>query len=207
MKNAHGIVESNIRRTRIKDKNLLYNYYILKKYSTRKIAEIFNVEPSTVSRSLNRMKIKTEYRLKLNEKLIYKMYVIKLFSVSKISESFKCSASPVTRILKSMHVKIRNKDFYTKLSKNGRWLGGKSFEPYPICWNEKLREKIRCRDNYACQKCKKTKKERLSVHHIDYNKENCSKSNLITLCKSCHITTNSNRDYWYAYFTYIKENL
>jgi hypothetical protein len=153
MKNAHGIVESNIRRTRIKDKNLLYNYYILKKYSTRKIAEIFNVGLKEVtfsaylktadkvtrkegSRSLNRMKIKTEYRLKLNEKLIYKMYVIKLFSVSKISESFKCSASPVTRILKSMHVKIRNKDFYTKLSKNGRWLGGKSFEPYPICWNE-----------------------------------------------------------------------
>jgi len=41
------------------------------------------------------------------------------------------------------------------------------------------------------------------IHHIDYNKFNCESSNLITLCLKCHLSTNGNRDYWYAYFRYI----
>lgn len=38
------------------------------------------------------------------------------------------------------------------------------------------------------------------VHHIDYNKLNCNPNNLITLCKSCHMKTNFNREYWLDYF-------
>lgn len=38
------------------------------------------------------------------------------------------------------------------------------------------------------------------VHHIDYNKFNCNPENLITLCKSCHVKTNHNRNYWINYF-------
>jgi hypothetical protein len=34
------------------------------------------------------------------------------------------------------------------------------------------------------------------VHHIDYDKANCAKENLITLCEVCHGRTNYNRDYW-----------
>lgn len=40
----------------------------------------------------------------------------------------------------------------------------------------------------------------LSIHHIDYNKENCSESNLITLCNQCHARTNYNRDYWQKHY-------
>jgi len=41
----------------------------------------------------------------------------------------------------------------------------------------------------------------LHVHHIDYNKQNCKESNLITTCKSCNIKANKNRDYWEKFFT------
>ena len=45
--------------------------------------------------------------------------------------------------------------------------------------------------------------KRSDVHHIDYVKENINEINLISLCRPCHIKTNSNRDYWKQYF--IKE--
>ena len=40
----------------------------------------------------------------------------------------------------------------------------------------------------------------LTVHHVDYNKENCYKENLITLCMSCNIRANYNRGYWIEYY-------
>jgi hypothetical protein len=67
----------------------------------------------------------------------------------------------------------------------------------------KIRIVIRKRDRYKCQRCGKTGR---TVHHIDYDKSNNKPENLIVLCKSCHGKTNSNRDYWFAYFTYVMEN-
>jgi len=84
---------------------------------------------------------------------------------------------------------------------------------YPLNFNEKLKRKIRIRDNYTCQICGisqqdflKLKRGQLTIHHINYDKFNCEKNNLITLCNSCHMKTNFNRDYWYAYFNYKKMN-
>ena len=74
---------------------------------------------------------------------------------------------------------------------------------YPLKFNNELKESIRKRDNYTCQYCSKNG---ISIHHIDYNKTDCSDNNLITLCRNCHAKTNYNRDYWFAYFTYIMEN-
>jgi hypothetical protein len=71
-----------------------------------------------------------------------------------------------------------------------------------------IRNKIRKRDNSQCQYCgllEANHKRELCVHHIDYNKENNTDSNLITLCIPCHLDTNFNRDYWYAYYIYIME--
>jgi len=82
-----------------------------------------------------------------------------------------------------------------------RWLGGKSFEPYSLDWTNKLKEAIRIRDNKKCQICNiKQGKEKLAVHHIDYNKENCNPENLVALCRSCHAKTNGNRKLWTIYF-------
>lgn len=83
------------------------------------------------------------------------------------------------------------------------WIDGKSFEPYTPEFNNKLKEKIRKRDKYVCQECGMTQKEleyTLHVHHIDYDKKNCSENNLISLCNSCHVQTNYSREDWIEYF-------
>lgn len=83
------------------------------------------------------------------------------------------------------------------------WQGGISFEPYGIEFNEELKEEIRKRDNYICQECKYTQEQlgyKLPVHHIDYDKKNNKKENLISLCRPCHGQTNYDRDDWAKYF-------
>jgi len=83
------------------------------------------------------------------------------------------------------------------------WQGGISNLPYPFEFNEKLTESIRERDNHTCQFCGKTQEEeyrKLSVHHIDYDKDNLDWNNLITLCTSCNIKANFNREYWKEFF-------
>jgi len=81
------------------------------------------------------------------------------------------------------------------------WKGGISFEIYPKEWNNKLKQLIRERDNYICQECGISDKERiLHIHHIDYNKNNNELINLITLCNVCHAKTNWNRSKWQDYY-------
>jgi hypothetical protein len=95
---------------------------------------------------------------------------------------------------------------------NGRYITGESKLPYPIKFTENLKKFIRNRDNHICQNCGMTEEEQikkigriLHVHHIDYNKDNCKKNNLITTCNNCNLKANSNRNYWYAYYTYKME--
>lgn len=77
------------------------------------------------------------------------------------------------------------------------WKGGKSFEEYSKAFKPLLKNYIRNIDNYTCQMCnikEETLKYKLSVHHIDYNKKNCSINNLICLCRSCHAKTSIYRE-------------
>ena len=83
------------------------------------------------------------------------------------------------------------------------WQGGLSNFPYPFAFNNKLKELIRERDGYICQLCSKTQEEnnqRLSIHHIDYDKDNLDPKNLISLCRSCNCKVNYNREYWTEFF-------
>ena len=72
------------------------------------------------------------------------------------------------------------------------WRGGKSFEPYPAEFNERLKEKVRERDNRICQYCGVEenivggKKIKMVVHHIDGDKTNNSMENLVTVCSGCN---------------------
>lgn len=94
--------------------------------------------------------------------------------------------------------------------KHWNYIDGKSKEPYSLKFNEFLKELIRNRDNYICQLCGIEQEDyyrKLDIHHIDYNKQNCDEDNLISLCQKCNIKVNYNRNYWYAYFTYIMENI
>lgn len=93
---------------------------------------------------------------------------------------------------------------YMKKYRNGEnnpnWKGGKSFEPYTPEFTEKLKMRIRKRDNYICQICNRYGN---AIHHIDYDKTNCDFNNLITLCKSCNSKVNSKRNYWNNYLKEI----
>lgn len=76
---------------------------------------------------------------------------------------------------------------------------------YSIDWTETLRRSIRERDKYTCQLCGKHQGDRsFAVHHIDYDKMNSNVDNLITLCYSCHLKTNTNREDWKKYFKIFK---
>ena len=103
--------------------------------------------------------------------------------------------------------KIRKK---LKGKKSNLYIHGKGSLPYNPKFTRSLKHFILERDKFKCQVCDMTQKEHLleynsslEVHHIDYDKMNCKENNLITLCKSCHVRTNYNRDYYYAYFTYM----
>ncbi len=78
---------------------------------------------------------------------------------------------------------------------------------YPEKFNSELKYKIRKRDNFTCQMSGITETEhlkkygkKLDVHHIDYDKQNCKKDNLITLTHLWNIKVNGNRKYWTKYF-------
>ena len=86
--------------------------------------------------------------------------------------------------------------------KNCNWAGGISHELYSVDWTQTLKRSIRERDKYICQLCGAPQgDEALSVHHIDYNKKNCNPVNLVSLCRTCHLSTNCRRKYWESYFT------
>ena len=83
------------------------------------------------------------------------------------------------------------------------WNGGSSIRNYDKKFNKKLKKEIKTDYNNICQICKKENTS-LAIHHIDYNKENSLKENLIPLCFSCHGKTNHNRDTWQLFFNDMK---
>lgn len=91
--------------------------------------------------------------------------------------------------------------------KSPSYIDGRSFLPYSSLFNNFLKNKIKNRDKFTCQNCFITQEESinkinfgLSVHHIDYNKNNCNEDNLITLCLSCNSKANTNRDVWFEFY-------
>ena len=85
------------------------------------------------------------------------------------------------------------------------WKGGISFEPYCNKFNFAFKEYIRNKFGRVCFLCQKTETEngqRLSVHHVNYNKdcgcdddETCQ---FVPLCRSCNSEVNSKREEWEA---------
>lgn len=92
--------------------------------------------------------------------------------------------------------------------KNPAWNGGTSREPYGLEFGPRLKEEIRKRDNYICQIaiCGLVQNGRkFPIHHIDYDRKNNDKFNLITLCNHHHSRTNYDRDYWQIYLQNLQE--
>lgn len=123
------------------------------------------------------------------------------------------SKEALERMSESHKGKKHSKEHLTKMSeshkgihsgaKHPNWQGGIGREPYGFDFNKTLKEKIRKRDGYCCQNCGKPQKEnrrKLAVHHINYNKKDCRPEKLISLCDSCNIKANKNRNNWQNYY-------
>jgi len=107
-------------------------------------------------------------------------------------------------------ISYRSKRCYSCESKGERsnfYIHGKGCSPYSKEFTKNLKESIKQRDNCKCQNCNileikhlKIYKKTLHIHHIDYNKNNCSEKNLITLCHRCNLQANQNRKYWIKFY-------
>lgn len=68
------------------------------------------------------------------------------------------------------------------------YIDGRSYKEYSSKFKGYIRKNILKRDNCICQLCySKYSKKELEIHHRDVNKFNDKESNLITLCKKCHL--------------------
>jgi hypothetical protein len=85
---------------------------------------------------------------------------------------------------------------------NANWQGGISFEPYCILFNNEFKERVREFWGRKCGISGTTEKEnglKLSVHHVNYDKQSCCNTTVplfIPLSREYHNKTNFNRDYW-----------
>jgi len=149
----------------------------------------------------------------ITKKLLIEEYSKKEKSIYKIAKEIGCSITPIYDRLKKYNIPRRTlSEAFKGIPKSEKYRkkmslvqGGtgipREFSDYPDKFF-RIRLKILKRDNHTCQLCKRTSNE---VHHIDYNKENSKESNLISLCHKCNMKANFNRDYWYAYFSYLME--
>ncbi len=114
----------------------------------------------------------------------------------KLSKAFKGRTSPMKgRKFTDKHRKKLSLSH--RGEKSSLWKGGISSSPYGKEFTLLLKEAIRYRDGYTCVVCSNIAK---NVHHIDYDKQNNTKINLVVLCRNCHALTNNNRDYWQGRF-------
>lgn len=112
---------------------------------------------------------------------------------------------------KSIQTSGCNNPMYGRKGKlSPAWRGGVSGEPYCDVWRDKdYKDFIKERDNNECQNpdCwKRCRHLPLNIHHIDYNKKNCQPTNLITLCVSCNVRANTNKDGWQKIYQEIIES-
>jgi len=162
---------------------------------------------------------------------LYEMYIRQELSISQIAKRYSCGKTVIHKWLHKLNIPVRRrkeaiqKRKYRKTkehiakhrkslvvngkvskNKNPNWNNGISYEPYSADFDEKLKERIRKRDNYTCQYCKKSESElkgyhkKNTIHHVDYDKTNCREDNLITLCRKCNSLANFKRTDWQKIF-------
>lgn len=109
----------------------------------------------------------------------------------------------------SYRKEVRDKIRLSKIGdKNPAWKDGASCYKYSLIFHRnKFKNIILCRDHYTCQNCGITKMlsfkvfgRNLSVHHINYNKKDCTPNNLISLCHGCNARANQKRSFWKSFY-------
>ena len=127
----------------------------------------------------------------------------------KGQDSVMCGKTGKDNVMSNPEVRKKHKEVMELLSgeNNPNWQGGTSYLPYCEKFDDDFKERVReffGRCCYVCGKNEIDNGERLSVHHVGYNKDTCcddSKPLFVPLCKSCHSKTHGNREYWEEFFT------
>jgi len=192
------------------NKNILYKEYITKRKTIQEIADRVGCSYTYIRNGLLKYNIKIRKHTELfngednpsyNENALYKQ--IKYCKCGRKITPYSDNCYSCANMLKYKK--------YPYLKKSGKnnpaYIDGRSYLPYPIEFNKDLKIKIKQRDNYTCQNCEMIEEEHiivigygLTIHHIDYSKQNCEEDNLITLCNWCNLRANYNRDYWESYY-------
>jgi hypothetical protein len=196
----------------------LKTLYVDNELSKYKIAEIKGCSPPTVLNMLREQGIpvrktmppKSRERLsahmKRNNPMLGKHHseeLRKKWSLERRGEKHPMWGKHLSEEIKN---KIKMTCIERKVSVgelNPNFNGWLSKKPYSLTWDEILKAGIRTRDNHFCMVCNKSEssfREKLHIHHIDYDKLNCELTNLVSLCRKCHLLTNYNRTEWTAFF-------
>ena len=222
----YGIRAKSRGRPNIQRKDYIFNVksfqreYSKSGVTIRQCAEKIGISTDTLRRLMRFHKIQTKpwrntYQqptilAKITKKDIEQAYLLNLkASLDKAAKLLKVSRNALSRAIKKLGLRCKPKFRTGELHPN--WNGGTSYHPlYPWKFVQK-RKIILARDGNKCILCQKTKnsmryKRDLSVHHIDYDKNNCVDSNLVSLCHFCHGKTNYNRTKWITVFQqYIRK--
>lgn len=207
-------------RARRIPKNVLEKLYVTKRLSLKKISDKFDRTIESIRHDLIFYGIprrkwrgggrgRGSWPPRLSKETLENLYVKRKMSSLEIAEKTNRGKHGILIALGFHGIQMRTVSAAHRLAiskgrtpsiegeKNPMWRGGISFELYSPEFNEKLKEKIRRRDEYICQRCGKTQEQelnelnkKLAIHHIDHDKQNCNPSNLITLCASCNSKTN-----------------
>jgi len=124
------------------------------------------------------------------------------------NKGLKTGLIPKTAFKKGQKLSEKTKE---KMKGRTPWNKLEERTPYPYEFNNQLKEKIRNRDICECKLCfinQEELTEKLIVHHIDFDKQNNSEFNLISLCRSCHGKVHcANSILWKKYFIQVQEKL
>lgn len=178
-----------------------------RKKASKKSIEHYSLHPETKQLISDKIKNKWTEDKDYREKILFGIRVNSKNEArnNKIRTSVcKYFKNPENRIKASLkNIEVWQREGHRENFWN--WHGGisKTTGYNNKTWNSLLKEVIRNRDGNVCQIClapEDSLDKILAVHHIDYDKDNCEESNLISLCNSCHAKTNNNREKWQSVF-------
>jgi len=153
-------------------------------------------------------------RIDLPTDEIISRYVIGQESIKTIASEYGVSQIAIARRLVDGAARIRKpteqtesrhiKSSVAKRGKNnGAWRGGVTEIKYCFKFNNRFREHIRDkfeRKCYICHVVESKNRKKLSVHHVDYNKNSICNGKewaFVPLCGKCHAKSNNNRHYYF----------
>lgn len=219
------ILEQGIKKQKIiTDWSDLYNLYVIEKKNLRDIAKIKGRSRYKVMMEINKQHIvirhgkeaiskekleKISTQMKNNNPMHHYKHPSSLRKKWSLERSGKNHPLYGKKHRPETIEKIKKTWFTsenTKGERNANFRGWKSLEIYGKDFSEKLKEKIRARDNFHCLLCNEKEenlREKLHIHHIDYNKTLNIMSNCISLCRVCHCLTNHYRTSWSLFFKSI----